>query len=233
MVAAIRHLRRCDNPMVALSALKVRTFAVTVYGGSLFRMSILAVPFVLPLMFQMGFGFDPVTSGLMVMAVFAGNVVMKPATTPIMRRFGFKRVLVTNGLLNAFLVLACVLITPASPRMAVIALLFAGGLTRSMQFTALGTLAFADVEKSQISGANTLSSAVGQLSWGMGVVLGAVSIRLGGGVVKWVHLGALAASPGIEFRLSFVLLGIVCFLGVIEYFKLDADAGVAVSGRAA
>jgi EmrB/QacA subfamily drug resistance transporter len=229
MVGAIRHLKRCDHPMVALSALRVKTFAVTMYGGSLFRMSISAVPFVLPLMFQLGFGYDPIYSGLLVMAVFAGNIAMKPATTPIMRRFGFKPVLVTNGVLNALLVLACVLITPASPRMAVVALLLAGGLTRSMQFTALNTLAFADIERSEISGANTLFSAAFQLSWGMGVVLGAVCIRLAGAGVRLIQIGAMAGSPGIEFRLSFVLLGIVCFLGIVDSIQLDRNAGEAVS----
>jgi MFS family permease len=230
MLGSIRHLKRCGNPMVALSALKVKTFAVTIYGGSPFCMSIIAVPFVLPLMFQLGFGFDPVYSGLLVMAVFAGNIAMKPATTPIMRRFGFKPVLVTNGILNALLVLACVLITPSSPRIAVVALLFAGGLTRSMQFTALNTLAFSDIGKSEMSGANTLFSTAFQLSSGMGVVLGAVCIRMADAGVRLMH-GALATSPGIDFRLSFVLLGIVSFLGIADSIQLDRNAGEAVSKR--
>jgi EmrB/QacA subfamily drug resistance transporter len=231
MVVAIHHLRRCKVPLVALSALRVRTFAVTMYGGSLFRMSISAVPFVLPLMFQVGFGFDPVYSGLLVMAVFAGNIGMKPMTTPILRRFGFKAVLLTSGTCNAVLVLACAFITPAMPDIAIITLLFAGGLARSMQFTAFNTLAFADIKQSEMAGANTLFSAALQLSGGMGVVLGAVCIRFADGMARLTHLDALAGNPGIEFRLAFVLMAAVSFLGIIDSLKLDRNAGDTVSKK--
>ena len=90
----LRHLRRAAHPMVELGALRLPTFAVTVWGGSLFRMGVSAVPFLLPLMFQIGFGFGAFEAGAMLMAVFAGNLVMKTMTTRVLRRFGFRPVLV-------------------------------------------------------------------------------------------------------------------------------------------
>lgn len=114
-ILAVRHLYRTSSPLLRLDALRVPTFAATIYGGSLFRMAISAVPFLLPLMFQVGFGIDPFRSGLLVLAVFAGNLVMKPATTPVLRRFGFRTILVGNGLIDVVLLLACTLLSPTLP----------------------------------------------------------------------------------------------------------------------
>lgn len=100
--ASWRHLRRAAHPMVDLSALRVKTFAIAMGGGgSLFRIAISAAPFLLPLMFQVGFGMNPFESGLLTLAVFAGNLSMKLVTTPVMRRFGFRPVLIVKGVLAA------------------------------------------------------------------------------------------------------------------------------------
>jgi len=115
-----------------------------------------------------GFGLNPFASGLLVLAVFAGNLVMKPMTTPILRRFPFRATLLVNGGLNAACIFGCALLTPATPVLVIAALLFASGLTRSMQFTALNTLAFADVPENWMSGANTLFNMVQQLGMAMG-----------------------------------------------------------------
>jgi EmrB/QacA subfamily drug resistance transporter len=101
------HLRRAAHPLIDLASFAIPTFAITIVGGSLFRMAIGAVPFLLPLMFQLGFGLDAFHSGLLVIAVFAGNLMMKPATTPILRRFGFKPVILVNGLANVGSLAAC------------------------------------------------------------------------------------------------------------------------------
>ncbi|MBN0210274.1 MFS transporter, partial [Pseudomonas aeruginosa] len=100
LLYSIRHFRRAAAPMVRLDALQVPTFRVTMYGGSLFRASISAVPFLLHLLFQVGFGMDPFHSGLLVLAVFVGNLTIKPATTPLIRWLGFRRLLLINGALN-------------------------------------------------------------------------------------------------------------------------------------
>lgn len=228
LLYSIRHFRRAAAPMVRLDALQVPTFRVTMYGGSLFRASISAVPFLLPLLFQVGFGMDPFHSGLLVLAVFVGNLTIKPATTPLIRCLGFRRLLLINGALNVCSLLACALLTPQTPVWAIMLILYLGGVFRSIQFTSVSTLAFADVPATQMSDANTLFSTVSQLAVGLGITLGAIGIRLGEQVGDWLHLTEL---PGISFRLSFVFIALICLVGMIDSLHLAKTAGSSVSEK--
>ncbi|QIU99295.1 MFS transporter [Klebsiella pneumoniae] len=228
LLYSIRHFRRAAAPMVRLDALQVPTFRVTMYGGSLFRASISAVPFLLPLLFQVGFGMDPFHSGLLVLAVFVGNLTIKPATTPLIRWLGFRRLLLINGALNVCSLLACALLTPQTPIWAIMLILYLGGVFRSIQFTGVSTLAFADVPAAQMSDANTLFSTASQLAVGLGITLGAIGIRLGEQVEDWLHLTEL---PGISFRLSFVFIALICLVGMIDSLHLAKTAGSSVSEK--
>lgn len=228
LLYCIRHFRRAAAPMVRLDALQVPTFRVTMYGGSLFRASISAVPFLLPLLFQVGFGMDPFHSGLLVLAVFVGNLTIKPATTPLIRWLGFRRLLLINGALNVCSLLACALLTPQTPVWAIMLILYLGGVFRSIQFTGVSTLAFADVPAAQMSDANTLFSTASQLAVGLGITLGAIGIRLGEQVGDWLHLTEL---PGISFRLSFVFIALICLVGMIDSLHLAKTAGSSVSEK--
>ncbi|EOF2703190.1 MFS transporter [Klebsiella pneumoniae] len=228
LLYSIRHFRRAAAPMVRLDALQVPTFRVTMYGGSLFRASIIAVPFLLPLLFQVGFGMDPFHSGLLVLAVFVGNLTIKPATTPLIRWLGFRRLLLINGALNVCSLLACALLTPQTPVWAIMLILYLGGVFRSIQFTGVSTLAFADVPAAQMSDANTLFSTASQLAVGLGITLGAIGIRLGEQVGDWLHLTEL---PGISFRLSFVFIALICLVGMIDSLHLAKTAGSSVSEK--
>lgn len=228
LLYSIRHFRRAAAPMVRLDALQVPTFRVTMYGGSLFRASISAVPFLLPLLFQVGFGMDPFHSGLLVLAVFVGNLTIKPATTPLIRWLGFRRLLLINGALNVCSLLACALLTPQTPVWAIMLILYLGGVFRSIQFTGVSTLAFADVPAAQMSDANTLFSTASQLAVGLGITLGAIGIRLGEQVGDWLHLTEL---PGISFRLSFVFIALICLVGMIDSLHLAKTAGSCVSEK--
>lgn len=228
LLYSIRHFRRAAAPMVRLDALQVPTFRVTMYGGSLFRASISAVPFLLPLLFQVGFGMDPFHSGLLMLAVFVGNLTIKPATTPLIRWLGFRRLLLINGALNVCYLLACALLTPQTPVWAIMLILYLGGVFRSIQFTGVSTLAFADVPAAQMSDANTLFSTASQLAVGLGITLGAIGIRLGEQVGDWLHLTEL---PGISFRLSFVFIALICLVGMIDSLHLAKTAGSSVSEK--
>ncbi|WP_281080050.1 MFS transporter [Klebsiella quasivariicola] len=228
LLYSIRHFRRAAAPMVRLDALQVPTFRVTMYGGSLFRASISAVPFLLPLLFQVGFGMDPFHSGLLVLAVFVGNLTIKPATTPLIRWLGFRRLLLINGALNVCSLLACALLTPQTPVWAIMLILYLGGGFRSIQFTGVSTLAFADVPAAQMSDANTLFSTASQLAVGLGITLGAIGIRLGEQVGDWLHLSTV---PGIAFRLSFVFIALICLVGMIDSLHLTKTAGSSVSEK--
>ncbi|KGA99873.1 sugar (and other) transporter family protein [Enterobacteriaceae bacterium ATCC 29904] len=230
LVWALRHFLRAQWPMIRLDAMQVPTFRITMYGGSLFRASISAVPFLLPLLFQVGFGMDAFHSGLLVLAVFVGNLTIKPATTPLIRTLGFKKLLLINGTLNVLALLACALLTPETPVWLIMLILYLGGVFRSVQFTAISTLAFADVPSPQMSYANTLFSTATQLAVGLGITLGAIGIRIGELFSEMLEINAL---PGIGFRLAFVVIALICLAGMFDTLRLTKNAGSAVSGKQA
>ncbi|MBF7993825.1 MFS transporter [Rahnella laticis] len=217
---AVWHSGRAAYPLLPLTALKIKSYAVTIYGGSLFRVAIGALPFLLPLMFQLGYGMNAFDAGLLVLAVFAGNLAMKPFTSPILHRFRFKSIMLVNGLLNSATIFACALLTPEVPTAITLLLLFASGMTRSMQFTALNTLAFSQVPAEQMSGANTLFNTAQQLSTGLGIAIGALSLRVA------EHF--LPASGGLQtgtFHIAFIIIGVFSLAGTLDSLTLDPTAG--------
>ncbi|MDE1993229.1 MAG: DHA2 family efflux MFS transporter permease subunit [Rhizobiaceae bacterium] len=228
LAVATFHFLRTEHPLIDLSGLRQRTFAITISGGSLFRIAIGAVPFLLPVMFQVGFGLSAFHAGMLTLVVFAGNLAMKPGTTPILRRFGFKPVLVVNGVLNAIFIALCALFSPEAPLWFTVPVMFISGMCRSMHFTALNTIAFADIPPQQMTGANTLFSTAFQLTMGMGIAVGAIGIRIGQAISAPIGLGGVT---GIEFRLTFLMLGIIALLAVFDCLSLDPKAGDNVSRK--
>jgi len=227
MALAVRHLQRTPHPLVDLQALRIPTFAVAMWGGSLFRLAISSAPFLLPLLFQLVFGRDPTTSGLLLLALFAGNVCMKPATTWIMRRWGFRRVLTVNGGLVALGFLFCAGLSPATPTPLIVAILFFCGLCRSMQFTCLNTLSFSDVPSERMSGASTLSSVFFQMSAGLGIAVAASVLQTAS---LWLSSPGQSLTLG-AFRIAFIVMAILSALALIDILKLPPDAGAQVSGH--
>jgi EmrB/QacA subfamily drug resistance transporter len=224
---SILHFRRAPAPVINLISLKMKTFAITIGGGSLFRIAISVSPFLLPLMFQVGFGLNAFQSGILMLGLFAGNLGMKTVTTPVIRRFGFRSVLIVNGILTAVLMLGCALLTPETPRFVILAVLFVNGLCRSMQFTSLSTIAFADIPKSQLSSATSFSSMVTQLSMGTGVAAGAIALRF----AALLNRNPSGTPSVADFHVAFVLVSILTLLAVIDCFTLDPAAGAEVSGH--
>jgi EmrB/QacA subfamily drug resistance transporter len=217
----VLHARHRKYPLVDLRALSVHSYAVTIWGGSVFRIAIGSIPFLLPLLFQVGFGLSAFASGLLVLAVFAGNLVMKPLTTPVLRRLSFRTILISNGLLNAAAIFACIFLTPATPVIVVVLLLFVSGVTRSMQFTALNTLAFADVSEDRMSGANTLFNMAQQMAMGMGIALGAVALRIAG----LFQPNASGAIPLTNFHIAFAIVGVIALIAILDVLGLAPSAG--------
>ncbi len=227
-VLAVRQMRRAAHPLIGLTALRIQTYRVCNAGGSLFRTAISMVPFLLPLMFQIGFGLPAFTSGLLVLSVFAGNLGMKPGTSFILRRFGFRSVLIGNGLIGAISLAACGLLDPETPKALIVIVLFIGGLARSMQFTAINTLAFADVPQAQMSSANSLGSVLQQFTMGLGIAVGALALRVG----SLFHAPSTTLTM-TDFHVAFFLTGLLALAGLADMFALPQDAGAVVSGRAA
>ncbi len=223
---AVRRFAGHPYPLIPLGALATQTFAVaSLWGGTAFRMTVFATPFLLPLMFQVGFGLSPVHSGLLLLAYFAGNLAMKPLTTPLLRRFGFRGILIVFSLLSGGSIAACALFGPATPDWAMAAVLLFSGAARSMQFTSLDTLTYADVEPADRAGATTLAGVTSQVGAVLGIALSAILLNAS----SLLRGADQVATP--DFRLAFVCLGLVSLISLPTYLRLPRSAGAEVTGR--
>jgi len=221
----VAHVRSSPHPLVNPANFSIPTFRLVMSDGTLVRTLISTMPFLLPLLFQLGFGLDAFHAGLLVLALFVGNITIKPFTTPILRRFGFRAVLVGNGLLQAATMLACATLSPATPMIPLLALLAVSGASRSLQFTAVSSLAFADIPQPAMGSANTIFSVAFQLSLGLGVALGAVILQAIG-KVQGTEAPTLAA-----FHASFVVIAALMALVTLCGLRLSRGAGEAVIRR--
>jgi EmrB/QacA subfamily drug resistance transporter len=213
LVWAIRHLLRSDAPLVQLKVLRVQTLRITVTAGALYRMVITAVPFLLPLQFQLVFGWSPLAAGLMVVALFLGNLTIKPVTTPLMRRFGIRRVLLVNGIASVGCFGLLALLQPGLPVVGIAAILYVSGALRSIGFTAYNSLAFSDVDGEDLTHGNTLNASIQELGAGLGIAVAALL------------LSVLSSYP-----YAYLVLGALLAVTLIESLRLPRDAGSHVSG---
>ncbi|ALO66192.1 MFS transporter [Arthrobacter alpinus] len=220
-VAALVWFKRSRHPLLDLRALRIHTFLVGNAGGALYRLIINAVPFLLPLMFMIGFGWSAFEAGLMTMAVFAGNVLIKPATSPLIRRFGFRRVLLLSNAGGALVLVACAFLNPDTPLIIIAAVLFVSGVLRSIGFSAYNTLQFVDVPKARMAGANTLSSTIAQIATGLGIAVGALILRAAQALLE----GTPDAAPVASYQWTFAVLGVLMLYPVIEALRMHRTAG--------
>jgi EmrB/QacA subfamily drug resistance transporter len=225
-IYAVRHALRAAHPLLDLSAFRVSSYAVTVSGGIPFRAAISAVPFLLPLMFQLGFGLSPLDSGLLVLAVFAGNLGMKPATNIVLGRLGFRHTLIWNGSIAIATIFTCGLLTAATPLAITVAVLFVNGLTRSMQFTTINALSFCDLDQTRMSGANTLFSMIQQIGNALGVAGAAVLLR----TAALSHPDDTLVTM-TDFHIAFWAIALVGAMGVWHFRTLAPDVGAALKAK--
>lgn len=226
-VLAVRHALRHPTPMLDLRAVKVPSFAISVLtAGMLARIAINATPFLLPLMFQIGFGLDAFQAGLMLLVYMGGNLVMKTFTTPVLRRFGFRRVLTVNGAMCAAAMAACGLLAPGQPMALVYPVLFVAGMTRSMHFTTVSSLSFADIHTEQRAGASTLSAMSAQVAATLGVAFAALAL----GLFQQLRGGSALTLP--DFQHAQLAGAALMALAAAWSLRLPLDAGSEVSGKA-
>ena len=219
---AIWWLLRTRHPLLNLRVFSVPTFRVTNSGGFIFRMVVNAVPFLLPLLFQDGFGWTPIESGLAVGALFLGNIGIKPATTPLLRRFGFRTVLLGSVAGTLLCLVLFALLSPAVPVALIAILAVVSGAFRSIGFTAYNTIQFADIEQPQLGSANTLSSTLAQMSAGLGIAVAASSLRL---------TDAAAAGALSPYRAAFLVLAALSIISAVSVLRLSKDAAGHVTAR--
>jgi EmrB/QacA subfamily drug resistance transporter len=221
----IRHARRIDHPIIDLALMRIPTYAVTTAGGFLFRMGLGALPFLMPLMLQVGFGLDPLSSGLITLASAAGALSNKLFVSPIIRALGFRRVLIVNTIISSGFLFGYSFFQPATPHIVIFLALLAGGFFRSLQMTSLNTLAYADVPPGMLSRATSLTSMAQQLSQSVGVGTGASLLYL----MLAMH-GREVSGPA-DFSFALAVVGAISLLSVPFFLRMSPDAGAEVSGR--
>lgn len=226
LVLYVRHMRRTARPILDLTLLRVATYRASILGGFLFRIGIGALPFLLPLMLQLGFGLTPFQSGLLTLSGAIGAIVMKTGVGIIVRQFGFRNVLLVNSVICGLFLMANGLFTPATPHWLILAVLLIGGIFRSLQFTAVNTMAYADLPDTRMSSATSLASTAQQLSVSFGVGTGALILHL---TLAWRDDAELSAG---DFWPAFLIIGLISMLSALVFLPLPANAGANVSGQA-
>jgi len=219
--------RNPARSLIDFESLRLKTYSLSVYGASAFRIAVGVLPFLLPLMFQICFGLTAFQAGLYLLALFAGDVSMKAFVIQTLRRYGFRRVLLVNGIFCAVSIAVCATLTPATPAALIVVILYFHGMFRSLEFTSLTTLAYSDVDSNRMSRANGFLSTVMQLSSGMGVAVGAITLRLFARAHG--HSGALPQLH--DFHMSILFMAFVALGPVVDSLGLAHNAGADTSGH--
>ena len=220
------HARRVDAPIIDVALLRIRTFRASVLGGFLFRIAIGGLPFLTPLMLQLGFGLSPFASGMITFSGAAGAMFMKITAPAILRALGFRRVLLLNTMVCALSIACYGLFRPSTPHAIIVGVLLVGGFFRSLQFTSLNTLAYADVEQARMSRATTLASVGQQLSLSFGVGLGALLLHT---TLQLRGRDELGAS---DFAPAYFTIAAISLLSLLFFARMPDDAGAEISGNA-
>jgi EmrB/QacA subfamily drug resistance transporter len=225
MTLYVIHARKTASPVLDFALLRLPTMRATIIGGFLFRLGIGSLPFLLPLLLQVGFGLTPLNSGLVTFASAAGAMGMKTLAARIIRTFGFRNIMVINAVVSSVFLAACALFTAATPLLLIMILLVVGGFFRSLQFTAINTLAYAEVDLPRMSRATTLVSVNQQLAVSAGVAVGAFCVE----ATMWFHhADELTAA---YFAPAFIVVAIISTISTYFFYQMPTDAGHQVSGR--
>lgn len=222
---AIRHCMRVPKPALDLGLLRIATFRHATVAGSLFRAGAGGVPFLVPMLLQIGFGWGATEAGLVTFATAIGAFAMKPLTRPILRRFGFRTVLIGNGVLAALGVAIAAAFTPGWPIPLIFAALAFGGLFRSLQFTALNTLAFSDLPREKLSAGTSFYGTAQQLPPAFGIVLATASLEVSR------HISGHEVLQPSDFTAAFLIAALAVLCASPMFARLPRDAGAEVSGK--
>jgi EmrB/QacA subfamily drug resistance transporter len=219
------HALRVEKPLLDLRLLHLKTFEAGIAGGLFFRFGVGASAFLLPLMLQLAFGLDALRSGLITFAGAMGAIAVKPLARTILFRFGFRRLLIVNGVLASTVLLASALFTAATPHLVIIMVLLVGGFLRSLQFTSLTAITYAEIEPRQVPSATAMASVGQQVSVSSGVAIGAMIVEIS----EWMR--GHAAPQTADFASAFVVVGLMSMASTLLMFRLPAEAGDEISGR--
>jgi EmrB/QacA subfamily drug resistance transporter len=227
MTLYVMHARRTGSPVLDFSMLHLATLRASIIGGFLFRLGIGALPFLLPLLMQVGFGLTPFQSGLVTFSSAVGAMGMKALAARIIRTFGFRNMMTINAIVSSFFLAACALFTASTPLLLIMIILVVGGFFRSLQFTAINTVAYAEVAPAQMSRATTLVSVNQQLAISAGVAIGAFSVE---STMMLRHVTEISAGV---FAPAFLVVAFISAISAWFFWQMPDDAGHEISGRKA
>jgi EmrB/QacA subfamily drug resistance transporter len=225
LVAYVRHARKTVYPILDLGLLGIPTFRAAILGGFLFRVGLGATPFLLPLLLQEGFHLTPLQSGLLTFAGAVGAIAMKTTAQPIINRFGFRSVLIVNALISAGFLFSYAFFTPATPQSTILFVVLIGGFFRSLEFTALNAIAFADVSQRDMSNAASFAAVGQQLALSTGVAIGAAALETSRGF----HGGGQIVAD--DFSPAFCIVAGITALAPIFFRSLPLTAGDELMNR--
>src|SRR5262249_54321041 len=209
--AYVLHARRTPAPILDLTRLKLPALRAVVVGGFIYRGGVGAMPFLLPLMLQLGFNMTAFQAGMITVANVFGAFGMKMIIPRVLRRFGFRVALSANALISSAMVATCATFAPGVPLAWMLGVLLVGGFFRSLQYTSLNTVAYADIDQRFMSRATSLVAVSQQLSISVGVAIGAalveLTLRLRGASVitaadfqpAWIVVSLISASSAVLF----------------------------------
>jgi len=215
----IWHALRVEAPLVDLRLMRLPTFRVSVLGGTVFRVGSGALPFLLPLMLQAGFGLTAFQSGMLTFVSGGGALLMKFTAQPLLERFGFRQVLWVNAMISTLFIIAPAFFTVNTPYAVMIGVLFLGGVSRSLQFTSINAVSYADVPAGQLASATSFNAVLQQLSGSIGITVAAFGLEA---VQEYYGLATIGASI---FPPVFVLIGSLSFASAFWFLRMDRAAG--------
>jgi len=218
---------RTEFPLLRLTLFRIRTFRASVSGSYFTRLGIGGIPFLFPLLYQVGLGFTPIQSGLLMMPQALAAMSLKMTMPWILRRFGYRTVLVSNTLILGLLIVLFATIGPGTPVWLIVAQVFVFGFFTSLQYTSMNTLVYADVTEEQTSSASTIASTMQQMSISFGVATASLATAFF--IPDRFHTSAPEMIHGIH--LAFLALGALTVLSTIVFYELKNDDGDTVSLR--
>ncbi|MBV9218166.1 MAG: MFS transporter [Methylobacteriaceae bacterium] len=220
-----RHALRHSHPVLDFRLMSIPTFRLSVLSGTLSRIAVGAMPFLLPMMLQIGFELSAAQSGLVTFTSASGSLFMRLTAPWFLRRLGFRRVLVWIGLTAALLLASCAAFRPSWPMPAIYAVLFLQGFFQSLQFMAYNTIAYADVPAARMSAATSFYTTFQQLSLALGIAFSASA--LAASVRAFGHGEPLLW----DFSVAFLAVSAVSLFAPAVSLLLDQSAGAQISGH--
>ena len=221
----VRHAFKSEHPLLDFRFLRVATYRTSVIGGAVFRIGVGAMPFLLPLLMQLGFGYSALQSGLITCTSALAAMFMKTMAVAILRRYGFRNVLIWNAVIAAGSIVSYGLFTHTTPYALMVGLLLLGGFFRSLQFTAMNALAYADIARAEMSPASSLANVTQQLALSLGVTIAAWVLETSAG------LHGHAVVKVADFNVAFMVVGAIASMSFWFNLRLAPNAGAEVSGR--